>query len=54
VDDNSGSIYKNCDHAGTPENFASSSDVTGGAGVAGGVNGLLVRCLGRWPRMSVK
>jgi hypothetical protein len=35
VDDNKASVYKNSDHAGTPENFKSS--VTGGA-PGGGMN----------------
>ncbi len=36
VDDNQASIYKNSDHAGTPENFKTS--VTGGARGGGGSN----------------
>jgi hypothetical protein len=36
VDDNKASIYKNADHAGTPENFK--SFVTGGAMGGGGTN----------------
>lgn len=36
VDDNTASIYKNSDHAGTPENFR--SFVTGGARGGGGSN----------------
>jgi hypothetical protein len=36
VDDNQASVYKNSDHAGTPENFRSS--VTGGARGGGGSN----------------
>jgi hypothetical protein len=36
VDDNQASIYKNSDHAGTPENFKAS--VTGGATGGGGSN----------------
>jgi hypothetical protein len=36
VDDNKASVYKNSDHAGTPENFK--SKVTGGATGGGGSN----------------